>query len=123
MADTETEELHDGDRDVGRYGDRSAFARALAGSGYERVTVLSLDAAAAVLTERRRELVDALRTGEYESVRALARNLDRDKGAVSRDLSVLAEHGVTTLEEDGRAKRPVLREATIVVEPLTVNET
>lgn len=122
MTDIETEESPDDEWDVDRYEERSVFARSLAESGYERVTVLSLEAASAVLTERRRELVDALRTGEYESVRALARELERDKGAVSRDLSVLAEHGVTTLEEDGRAKRPVLRDGTIVVEPLTVSE-
>jgi predicted transcriptional regulator len=106
---------HAGDETADRVADRAEFSRTLAQSDYDNVTVLALSEAADVLTDRRRELIDALRAGEYESVRDLAREVGRDKGAVSRDLAVLAEHGVTTLEENGRAKRPVLRTGTIVV--------
>jgi predicted transcriptional regulator len=111
---------HAGDETSDRVADRAEFSRTLAQSDYDNVTVLALSEAADVLTDRRRELIAALRAGEYESIRDLAREVGRDKGAVSRDLAVLAEHGVTTLEENGRAKRPVLRTGTIVVEPVAV---
>lgn len=103
-----------------RLEDRAEFGRALVRGGYEDVTILGLDEAAEILTEKRRELIDALRAGDYQSVRDLARGVGRDKGAVSRDLTVLAEHGVATLEDNGRAKRPVLRTGTIVVEPVAI---
>lgn len=101
---------------------RAEFARVLARNGYPRVHVLTLDEAADVLTERRREIIDALRTDEYGSVRELARQLDRDKGAVSRDLSILAERGVTTLDREGSAKQPRLRAGTLVVEPVAITD-
>ncbi|MFC6942688.1 transcriptional regulator [Salinirubellus sp. GCM10025818] len=107
--------------DAGRIDTRREYAKALAQEGYQQVHVLSLADAGTVLTDRRIELIETLRQKEYQSVRALARDLDRDQGAVSRDLSTLAEHGITTLERDGNAKRPVLREGTVVVEPLFVN--
>jgi predicted transcriptional regulator len=107
--------------DAGRIETRREYAKALAQEGYQQVHVLSLADAGTVLTDRRIEIIEALRQNEYQSVRALARELDRDQGAVSRDLSMLAEHGITTLERDGTAKRPVLREGTVVVEPLFAN--
>jgi predicted transcriptional regulator len=107
--------------DAGRIDARREYAKALAQEGYQQVHVLSLADAGTALTDRRIEIIEALRQNEYQSVRALARELDRDQGAVSRDLSMLAEHGITTLERDGTAKRPVLREGTVVVEPLFVN--
>jgi DNA-binding transcriptional ArsR family regulator len=100
---------------------RATFARSLALGGFDDVFVLSRAEAATVLTERRRELLERLDEGEYDSVRALARAVGRDKGAVSRDLSVLAEHGLVTYEEDGRSRRPLLRHGTIVVEPVTAS--
>lgn len=107
--------------DASRIDTRREYAKALAQKGYQQVHVLSLADAGAVLTDRRIEIIEALQQNEYQSVRALARELDRDQGAVSRDLSMLAEHGITTLERDGNAKRPILREGTVVVEPLFAN--
>jgi predicted transcriptional regulator len=37
---------------------------------------------------------------------------------VSRDLSTLAELGVVTVETEGKRKRPVPAQETLVVEPL-----
>lgn len=97
---------------------RAEMARALARGGMENVLVVSRETATRVLTPRRRELVEELDRGDYPSVRALARHLDRDKAAVSRDLATLAEHDIVTYESNGRAKRPVLVQEHVVVEPV-----
>ncbi|MHC3439573.1 HVO_A0114 family putative DNA-binding protein [Natrialbaceae archaeon A-gly3] len=93
------------------------MARALARGGMEGVQILSLESAEKVLTPKRQELIQMLREEEVESVRDLARRVERDKGQVSRDLGVLAEHSVIKYEESGRAKRPYLVQDHIVVEP------
>ena len=107
-----------GAQDSDRAERRARMARALARGGMDGVQVLSLESAEKVLTSKRRELVEILRTQEVESVRDLARRAGRDKGQVSRDLGVLAEHGVVSYEEDGRSKRPYLTQEHIVVEPI-----
>lgn len=97
---------------------RRELAQSLARGGMESVQVISFETAERVLTPKRREIIETLRTVEVESVRQLARELDRDKAQVSRDLAVLAEHGVIKYEEGGRAKKPYLVQDHIVVEPL-----
>lgn len=97
---------------------RATMARALAEAGLNGVRVISVETAERTLTERRRELLRTIKHEQPESVRALARTLDRDKGAVSRDLATLCEAGVVTYEENGRAKRPVLAQEHLVVEPI-----
>jgi predicted transcriptional regulator len=97
---------------------RAEMARALARGGMEGVQVLSRESAQVVLTEKRQELIEALRKDDIESVRGLARAVDRDKGQVSRDLKVLAEHGVISYEDTGRAKRPYVVQEHITVEPI-----
>jgi predicted transcriptional regulator len=82
------------------------------------VHVISHESAERVLTEKRRELIDVLRREEIESVRDLARRVERDKAQVSRDLGVLAEHAVVNFEETGREKRPYLQSDHLVVEPI-----
>ena len=104
--------------DTDRIERRSKMARALARGGMDSVQILSLESAERVLTPKRREIIEILRTEEVESVRGLARQLERDKGQVSRDLGVLAEHGVIQYEEDGRAKRPFLVQEHLIVEPV-----
>lgn len=84
----------------------------------EDVKILSLEEADEILTPKRQEIVEALSQGEYESVRDLARGLNRDKGQVSRDLATLAEHGVVTYDTDGRSKSPRLTQERVVVEPI-----
>lgn len=82
------------------------------------VQVLSHESAERVLTPKRRELIAVLADETVESVRGLARRVERDKGQVSRDLEVLAEHGVVDFEETGRKKRPSLQHEHVVVEPI-----
>lgn len=97
---------------------RSEMARALARGGMESVKVLSLEEADELLTPKRQQLIEALSRDEYESVRGLARALDRDKAQVSRDLGTLAEHGLVTYDTDGRSKSPQLTQDRVVVEPI-----
>lgn len=115
--DTETkgEEKRDDSEPAER---RAQMARALAQGGMDGVQVISFESAEKVFTPKRRELIKTLRTQDVESVRDLARRVDRDKGQVSRDLGVLAEHSVISYDEEGRAKRPYLTQEHIVVEPM-----
>jgi predicted transcriptional regulator len=97
---------------------RAEMARALAIGGMDGVHVLSHESAERVLTEKRRQLVEVLDRRRVESVRDLARRVERDKGQVSRDLGILAEHGVVDFEETSREKRPYLQNDHLVVEPI-----
>ena len=97
---------------------RQQMARALARGGMDDVHVVTHEISQSVLTPRRREIIQYLKEEDPESVRALARALDRDKGAVSRDLATLAEHNIITYDTDGRAKRPTLVSNHVVVEPI-----
>lgn len=97
---------------------RTEYARLHAAEGYGDVRVLSHEAAERVLTEKCREILRVLNSTDVESQRALARIVDRDPGAVQRDLQKLAEFDLVSIESDGRANRPVLAYDTIVIEPL-----
>lgn len=98
------------------------FASDLTTQGYTDVLVLRRENGRDVLTEGRLELISYLdsRGDEIESVSDLARRLDRDKGAVSKDLHRLAELDVVEYEGDGdgEAKRPILKHAHVVIEPV-----
>ncbi|MFB6228313.1 MAG: transcriptional regulator [Halobacteriales archaeon] len=98
------------------------FAAALNAEGYTDVLVVRRENGRDVLTDGRREIVDHLdqHGADIGSVSALARSLDRDKGAVSKDLHRLAELDVIEYEGEGEGtpKRPVLKHDTIVIEPV-----
>jgi len=93
---------------------RKETARSLAMGGMDDVHVVSRETARHLLTPRREEIIDTLKEHDPSSVRELARLLNRDKGAVSRDLGELAEHNIVTYEKEGRSKRPVLTQEHIV---------
>lgn len=120
MADStwERTDSHADEDDESRVERRKQMARALARGGMTGVQVLSHESAERVLTEKRRELVTVLANEDVESVRALARHVGRDKGHVSRDLKVLAEHGVVDFDDEGRARRPYIQHDHVVVEPI-----
>lgn len=72
-------------------------------------SVLSLpdaDAVETVFGGKNLELVRTIAVAEPESIRELARHVDRDIKNVSRAVNRLAEIGVVDLAADGRAKRP-----------------
>jgi predicted transcriptional regulator len=88
---------------------RAEMARTLAMDGFEDIHVLDQETADKVLTPKRRELLERLFNEEYESVRALARAVDRDRGAVSKDLQTLAKNDLVAYEECGASKTLRLR--------------
>ena len=96
----------------------ATIVRTIASVGYDDVLVLDQEAAASVLTEKRRELLDRIDAGSVESVRGLAADSGRDKAAVSRDLQLLFEYDLIDYETDGRRKVPVAKHETVLVEPI-----
>jgi len=73
--------------------------------------VLSLPDEAALerlVRARNLELLRTIATAEPESVRDLARQVDRDVKNVSTALADLEELGLVRFEQAGRAKRPVV---------------
>lgn len=97
---------------------RAAFSKALAERGFADTLVLGRERADTVFHDRRLAIIDHLAENEPESVRALARALDLDKGVVSRDLRELAELEVVEYVENGRATAPRLKHRHVVVEPI-----
>jgi predicted transcriptional regulator len=98
------------------------FASDLNARGYTDVLVLRRENGRDVLTDSRLAIIQHLdRHGEgIDSVSDLARRLDRDKGAVSKDLRRLSELDIIAYEGDGdgEAKRPFLKHEHVVVEPV-----
>lgn len=97
---------------------RELLADALASAGHRDIYVLAREDARRVLDEHREAILDYLRDHEVSSVSELANALDRDTGNVSRDLQMLADHGIVNMTVDGRAKVPELVHELVVVEPL-----
>ena len=97
---------------------RGEIARALAEQGMEDVFVLDRESAREVLTEKRTEILDTLKTEEVESVRHLAEVLDRDKSVVSQDLQVLARNDLVEYDEEGRRKVPNVKHENVVIAPV-----
>lgn len=54
------------------------------------------------------ELLEAIADHEPESIRELARAVDRHPPEVTDNVTELADYGLVDLEENGRAKRPVV---------------
>jgi predicted transcriptional regulator len=61
-----------------------------------------------LLTPRRLELLRSVMEESPESIRRLADRLDRNVSDVHDDVSLFEEYGIVELEQDGRAKRPVV---------------
>lgn len=80
--------------------------------------VLARERAGVVFHDRRLRILDYLRDHEPDSVRALAAELDLDKGVVSWDLQELSSIDVVEYVETGRARAPRLKHHHVVVEPV-----
>ncbi|MDY6774183.1 MAG: transcriptional regulator [Candidatus Nanohaloarchaea archaeon] len=95
------------------------FARDVVSRGLEGdVLLIPRDAARTILTQKRIEIVETLREEDFESMRGLARELERDIKSVSRDLDVLWEHDIIEYRREGGRKIPELEHDRIIVEPL-----
>ncbi|SNZ18342.1 regulatory protein, arsR family [Natronoarchaeum philippinense] len=97
---------------------RAAFSETLTQHGYPDTLVLARERAEDVFHDRRLKILDHLEEQNPESVRALAQELDYDKGVVSRDLQALAKIDVIEYEDTGRSKAPRLKHNHVVVEPI-----
>jgi len=87
-------------------------------AGIKDVLVIDRGSAVKVLTERRQELLQEIRDGDVDSVRGLARALDRDVAAVSRDVDLLLENDVLEYETRGQRKMPRLKHNAVISEPI-----
>lgn len=115
----------DGEADEGialRVRKQEEFAADLNARGYADVLVLRRENGRDVLTDARLAIVQYLdeNDSDVESVSQLARHLERDKGAVSKDLRRLAALDVVEYEgrSDGEPKRPALKHDHVVIEPV-----
>lgn len=61
-----------------------------------------------LLSPKNVELLETIRTVEPDSIRELARLVERDVSRVHDNVTELARLGVVELVQDGRAKRPVV---------------
>ncbi|MBS3792154.1 MarR family transcriptional regulator [Candidatus Bipolaricaulota bacterium] len=68
-----------------------------------------------LLTPKRIQLLKTIRRGNGLSVSELAREVNRDPGAVSRDLKVLANHDIIELERSGHRKEAKVAASHIVI--------
>jgi predicted transcriptional regulator len=78
-------------------------------TGEEGPAVLAFETpkqALRVFSDARYELLEAIRAHDPESIRELARIVDRDVSTVHNDLDLLTEHGIVEFQQQGRNKRP-----------------
>ena len=73
-----------------------------------RLTIESLETFWRVFRPTNLELLEAIAEHEPESIRDLARIVDRHPPEVTENVTELADYGLIELQEDGRAKRPTV---------------
>lgn len=101
-----------------RLHERATLTRALALAGIKDVLVIDQESAAQLLTEKRQELLQKIRDGDVDSVPRLAKALDRDVAAVSRDVDLLLENDVLEYETEGKRRIPRLKHTAVIPEPI-----
>lgn len=74
-----------------------------------------------VFTEKRLEIIDLLADESVESMRDVARRLDRRISVVKEDLDTLVEHGIVEYEMKDRRKIPTLAHSHVFVQPLVID--
>lgn len=75
----------------------------------EDVLILDPESYSKVSTEKRKEIIQALRRNSYDSKKELAEDLDRDLKNVHDDLEILRRNSVVEFEQDGRKISPGLK--------------
>ncbi len=68
-----------------------------------------------VFTRKRIELIRTIMNDEPESIRDLAKQVQRNVKNVFDDLQVLNECNIVTFEEDGKKRKPVVCKKTIIL--------
>jgi predicted transcriptional regulator len=128
MATEGTTDGEEGDESEEPWGDRDPSERRkfqvrVNQAGYEDALHTFEYPDERLLTKRRLEIVRHLADDEtsVESIRDLARQLDRNVSAVKTDLDLLVPHGLVTYEEQGNRKIPVLQHENVFVTPLLLH--
>lgn len=98
------------------------LSKTLSEEGYRDVLFLNLEDARRVLTEKRLEIIETIKSEEIRSIRELAREVERKENVVYDDLKLLFEEGVIDFEEESNRKIPVLRHKNIWIHPLTLKK-
>ena len=99
-------------------GGSELFAQKLAKAGYSDFHVMDRENAREILTDKRLEILEYLKSEEVESVRDVARGVDRDIKNVSDDLGILWENALIDYEETGNKKKPYLISKNIFIKPV-----
>ena len=73
------------------------------------VLLLDPDSYSEVSTEKRREIIEALRDNDYSSKKELAEALGRDVKNIHDDLEILRRNSVVKFEQNGRKVSPELK--------------
>lgn len=92
-------------------------------AGYDDALYTDADAARRILTERRVEIIETLASEDVESMRDLARRLDRHVSTVKEDLDVLSREQVIEYEQRGQRKVPTLKHPNVFVKPILLDGT
>jgi predicted transcriptional regulator len=113
------------DREEQSWEDRAnplqTFMGRLQEAGYEDTLHHFEDLDERVLTKRRLGIVEYLAEHDPESIRELARRLDRQVSAVKDDLDVLARNELVKYETKGNKKAPRLKHRNVFVRPLLLD--
>ena len=113
------------DREERSWEDRAnplqTFMGRLQEAGYEDTLHHFEDLDERVLTKRRLGIVEYLAEHDPESIRELARRLDRQVSAVKDDLDVLARNELLEYESTGKKKGPQLKHRNVFVRPLLLD--
>ncbi|NLV08353.1 MarR family transcriptional regulator [Halomicrobium mukohataei] len=73
-----------------------------------RLSIESLATFGRIFRPTNLELLEAIVEHEPDSIRELARLVDRHPPEVTENVNELADYGLIELEENGRAKRPII---------------
>lgn len=101
--------------------DLQQYMVAVANAGYEEALYTDLGSAQRILTEKRIEIITVLSEESIDSIRELARRLDRHVSAVKEDLDVLSAEQVIEYDTQGREKAPRLKHRNVFVKPLLLD--
>jgi predicted transcriptional regulator len=101
-----------------RQPEKLQLVKDLSEKGYDDILILESETVQEVLTEKRKELLDHIKQKEPESVRGLARTVDRDPATVSKDLKKLHESELIEFEEEKGKKAPRIKHRNVFPEPI-----
>jgi len=71
-----------------------------------------------ILTEKRLELIDAIKQNPENNIDSLSKILKRKREAISRDVKILHSMGILNVKRIGKNKIPIIQKQYIIV-PLT----